>query len=82
MQASAPKYPIFSGRFPDTDVLWLESVVGLAAARERMQNLAAQEPGPYFVFSTSIHAVVATIDSTPAPRSKECAALGEKHGDR
>lgn len=64
MQPSAPMYQIFSGRFPETDVLWLESVVGFRAARERMQKLAAQKPGSYFVFSTNIHAVLATIDST------------------
>ena len=69
MQPSAPMYHIFSGRFPETRVLWLESVVGFGAARERMQRLAAQKPGPYFIFSTNIHVVLATIDSTPAPRA-------------
>ena len=68
MEPSAPTYLICSGRFPETDVLWLESVVGFGAARERMQRHAAQEPGPYFIFSTNIHIVLATIDSTPAPR--------------
>jgi hypothetical protein len=74
MEPSAPIYLIFSGRFPETDLLCLESVVGFRAARERMQRLAAQNPGPYFVFSTNIHAVLATIDSTPAPRANEAAA--------
>jgi hypothetical protein len=69
MEPSAPTYLICSGRFPETDVLWLESVVGFGAARERMQRLAAQKPGPYFIFSTNIHVVLATIDSTPAPRA-------------
>jgi len=68
MEPSAPTYLIFSGCFPEADVLWLESVVGFDAARERMQRLAAQKPGPYFIFSTNIHVVLATIDSTPAPR--------------
>ena len=69
MEPSAPTYLICSGRFPETDVLWLESVVGFGAARERMQRLAAQKPGPYFIFSTNIHVVLATIDSTAAPRA-------------
>ena len=69
MEPSAPTYFIFSGRFPETDVLWLESVVGFDAARERMQRLAAQKPGPYFIFSTNIHVVLATIDSKPTTRS-------------
>jgi len=71
MEPSAPTYLICSGRFPETDVLWLESVVGFGAARERMQRLAAQKPGPYFVFSTNIHAILETIDSTPAQRANE-----------
>jgi hypothetical protein len=74
MKPSAPTYLIFSGRFPETDVLWRESVVGFDAARERMQRLAAQKPGPYFVFSTNMHAVLAAIDSTLAPRADEGAA--------
>ena len=74
MEPSVPTYLIFSGRFPETDVLWLESVAGFDAARERMQRLAAQKPGPYFVFSTNMHAVLATIDSTLAPRADEGAA--------
>jgi len=55
-------------------VLWLESVVGLAAAQERMQTLAAQKPGPYFIFGLESHAVLAIIDTTPARRVNEGAA--------
>jgi hypothetical protein len=67
MQSSEPKYEIFSGRFP-------ESVVGLAAARERMQTCAAQKPGPYFVFCTHSHAVLAIIDTAARRRVNEGAA--------
>jgi len=54
MEPSEATYQIFSACFSDDDdrdVLWLESVVGLAAARERMKTLAAQKPGPYFVLA-------------------------------
>jgi len=74
MQPSVPMYHIFSGLFPETDVSWLESVVGFYAAHERMQRIAAQKPGAYFIYSTNIHAVLATIDSTPAPHVNEGAA--------
>jgi L-amino acid N-acyltransferase YncA len=74
MRAIGPMYDIFSGRFPNANVLWLQSVVGLAAARERMQTLAAQKPGPYFVFCTSSHAIVASVDSTRVGRTNKGAA--------
>jgi|SRR5215469_9946907 len=44
-----PTFHIFSG-FRDKDALWLESVEGLGAANERMKQLGAEDPGPYFVF--------------------------------
>jgi hypothetical protein len=62
MHAIGQMYEIFSGRFPNANVLWLEAVVGLDAARERMQTLAAQKPGSYFVWCTSSSAVVASVD--------------------
>ena len=46
-----PTVHIFSG-FRDKDALWLDSVEGLGAADERMKQLAAEKPGPYFIFST------------------------------
>jgi len=72
MEPSEPTYQIFSGCYSDDrDVLWLESVVGLAAAQERMQTLAAQKPGPYFVFGLASHAVLALIDTTPVRRATD-----------
>jgi len=46
-----PNYHVFSGS-RDKDALWLESIEGLGAANERMEQLAAEKPGPYFIFST------------------------------
>jgi hypothetical protein len=58
-----PRYAIFSG-FTDKDALWLESVEGLGAANERMKERAADSPGPYFIFCTKTHKVLASIDTS------------------
>jgi hypothetical protein len=58
-----PTVHIFSG-FRDKDALWLDSVEGLGAADERMKQLAAEKPGPYFIFSTDTHTVLASIDTS------------------
>lgn len=44
--------------------MWIEAVPGLARARERMEELAAQAPGKYFVFSMLSHGVLASIDTS------------------
>ena len=58
-----PTFHIFSG-FRDKDALWLDSVEGLAAANEKMKQLGAEKPGPYFIFSTDTHKVLASIDTS------------------
>ena len=45
----------------------IEAVRGLANARERMEVLAKETPGKYFVFSTLSHAVLAMTDTTQVP---------------
>jgi hypothetical protein len=57
-----PQYDIFSGRI-DRDAIWLESVDGLAAAVDRMNHYARQSPGCYFVFCSSSHSVLASINT-------------------
>jgi hypothetical protein len=42
--------------------LWVEAISGLEAAISRMQELALQKPGRYFVYSTDSAKVVATTD--------------------
>jgi hypothetical protein len=59
----APRYHIFSGS-RDKDALWLESVEGLGAAHEKMKERAAEKPGPYFIFCTKTHAVLASINTS------------------
>ena len=58
-----PRFHVFSG-FRDQDALWLDSAEGLAAANERMKQLGAEKPGPYFIFSTDTYTVLASIDTS------------------
>ncbi len=71
LDRKTPKFDIFAGRFGSTDILWLETIEGLAAARVRMEEIAAQEPGPYFVFFTSDHSVLASIDNSRLMHASE-----------
>jgi hypothetical protein len=68
-----PVFDIFSGRFGEKDVVWLGATEGLAAARDRMLQFAAKQPGAYFVFSSGSRTVVADVDTSRlmhAPKSK------------
>jgi hypothetical protein len=58
-----PAYDIFSGRFAGGDAEWIEAVEGLGDATARMQELAANTPGSYFVFSIETHEIVASINT-------------------
>jgi hypothetical protein len=58
-----PKYDIFWGS-AYRDALWIEEVEGLSASCDRMRELAAECPGPYFVFCTPRGVVVANVDSS------------------
>lgn len=69
-----PRFDIFSGT-TDKDAIWIEAVPGLANARKRMEELAIEAPGKYFVFSVSSRAVLAQTDTTmtlarPSPPKK------------
>jgi hypothetical protein len=43
----------------------------LAAANDRMKELAAERPGAYFVFCLYSHRVLATIDTSVQSDSKD-----------
>jgi DNA-binding NarL/FixJ family response regulator len=60
-----PVFDIFAGTV-DKDAVWVETVAGLSSARERMEAIAAEKPGHYFVFSRRDHSVLALskIDAT------------------
>jgi hypothetical protein len=59
-----PRFDIFFGPV-DRYAVWVESVCGLANARERMEALAAQKRGIYFLFSNRDHTILALIDTSP-----------------
>jgi hypothetical protein len=60
-------YGIFSGSFGDEQTLWMESVDGLEAAFNRMQEIAVDQPGKYFIFSPDSSEPIASIDTTNNP---------------
>lgn len=61
---NGPTFDIFSG-IPGTPVvLWVKAVRGLAEARAQMEEIAIAKPGPYFVFFSADHSVLASIDSS------------------
>jgi hypothetical protein len=53
---------IFSGS-STLDVVCVERVIGLEAAKEVMRELAAQSPGFYFVYCVETQEVVSAIDT-------------------
>jgi len=57
-----PRFDIFAGKI-DRRAVWIESAFGLSKARQRMEELAVQIPGKYFLFSIHSHAVLAKIDT-------------------
>ena len=63
-----PKYDIFEGH-NYRDAHWLEAVEGMGAASDRMKQLAAESPGPYFLFSSQARNVLASIDTTQSLRA-------------
>jgi len=65
-----PTFDIFSG-WHDKNAVWIEAVEGLAEARARMDQIAAEKPGRYFIFSTASHAVLAIRHTFPKLESKE-----------
>lgn len=62
---SEPIFDIFRGS-TDKDAMWLEAVPGLASARQRMEEIAKDAPGPYFVFAPQSHSILARIDTRNA----------------
>jgi hypothetical protein len=68
-----PKYHVFSGNFRDKGGLWLESVEGLEAAKERVRQLSEKSPGHYYVFCAKTLQPLASIDtsSTKQDESRE-----------
>jgi hypothetical protein len=62
--ATVPAFDIFKGHYPDKQAIWLETIRGLPNARQRMEQIAAETPGNYFVFSAHDNLVMAISDTT------------------
>ena len=67
MAHEEPPFDIFSGTM-DRYAIWLETVRGLANARDRMLQIAAERSGRYFLFSSQSHTVLAQVDTTSFAR--------------
>jgi hypothetical protein len=60
---SVPKFDIFRGALGSTDLLWIEAVEGLGAAKQRMDEIAREQPGRYFVFYSHERTVLASTNT-------------------
>jgi hypothetical protein len=60
-----PTFDIFKGN-SEKDAVWVEAVQGLAPARERMELLASETPGQYFVYALRSRAILARVDTRKA----------------
>jgi len=69
--STIPAFDIFGGRFGEKGVVWLGAVERLGDARARMLNLAAKQPGAYFVFNSDSHFIVAAVDTSPVMNASE-----------
>jgi hypothetical protein len=58
-------------RLPDGKPLWIESVQGLHAAKDRLSHLLSATPGEYFIYSEKSGGVIVDFDS---PAQKHQAA--------
>jgi hypothetical protein len=59
-----PKYDIFSGTFHGNSACWVGCAEGLEKAKEEMNHMAAEKPGPFFIFSVSEHRILAQVDTS------------------
>jgi hypothetical protein len=59
-----PLFDIFSGHFLRKDARWIEACGGSANAVQRMLEIAAKKPGPYFLFSCYTRRCVMSLDTT------------------
>lgn len=71
-----PLFDVFSGT-SEKDAVWRESVEGLANARKRMEQLAVNVPGAYFLYSPLSHSILARTDTA---KQLQSAQLEKKAG--
>lgn len=66
-----PVFALFSGHFENNDAVWIAAEEGLAESYQKMLQIAAAKPGPYFVFSSYTRKCVASIDTSSLLREDE-----------
>ena len=57
-----PLFDLFSGA-SEKDAVWRETVEGLSNARRRLEQMAANVPGAYFLYSPLSRSILAKIDT-------------------
>lgn len=58
------EYDIFVGLTDKQQPMWIETIVGLEAASERVRQIACEKPGNYFVFDASRNQIVDSVDTS------------------
>jgi hypothetical protein len=59
-----PRFDVFSGSTGSREEVWMDCAENLEAARNKMEVLAVENPGHYFVFSAAQQRIVADVDTT------------------
>jgi hypothetical protein len=71
-----PVFDLFSGT-SEKDAVWRESVKGLSNARRRLEQLAANVPGAYFLYNPLTHTILAkTHTSKQLPSAQQEKKVG------
>jgi hypothetical protein len=73
VETEIPVFEIFRGHYGEMDVVLLAIVDGLCAASDHMLQIAAEKPGPYFLFSCETHRVLLKVDTTNQSPADELA---------
>lgn len=61
-----PTFDIFRGA-SEKDAVWVGAVEGLSNARGRMEQIAGEKPGIYFLFSSSSRSILDRIETIQKP---------------
>jgi two-component system, NarL family, nitrate/nitrite response regulator NarL len=65
-ELKVPVFDIFAGMV-DKNATWVETTRTLSSARERMEIIATQNPGHYFVFSRTDHSILVKTNTQQQP---------------
>ena len=68
--ADTDVFDVFCGS-SERNAIWLEAVIGLSKAKDRMQAIAAAEPGDYFVYHVATKTVLSRISNGPSKSGRK-----------